>query len=54
MKSKFKLTIALLLLSTMLISAAGAEYNKNIRKAWPKSGVTALKVSNKFGEVKIN
>lgn len=54
MKSKFKLTIALLVLSTMLVSAAGAEYTKNIRKAWPKSGVTALKVSNKFGEVKIN
>lgn len=54
MKSKFKLTIALLLLSTVLVSAAGAEYTKNIRKAWPKSGVTALKVSNKFGEIKIN
>lgn len=54
MKSKFKLTIALLVLSTMLVSAAGAEYTKSIRKAWPKNGVTALKVSNKFGEVKIN
>lgn len=54
MKSKFKLTIALLFLSTMLVSAAGAEYTKNIRKAWAKSSVSALKVTNKFGEVKIN
>jgi len=54
MKSKFNLTIAILLVSTMIVGAAGAEYAKNIRKAWPKSGVTALKVTNKFGEVKIN
>lgn len=54
MKSKFKLTIALLVFSTMLVGAAGAEYTKNIRKAWPKSGITALQVSNKFGEIKIN
>jgi hypothetical protein len=54
MKSKFKLTIALLVLSAMLVSAAGADYTRNIRKAWTKSSVTALKVTNKFGEVKIN
>ncbi|MBW8330885.1 MAG: hypothetical protein K0M40_02610 [Prolixibacteraceae bacterium] len=54
MKSKFNLTIALLLVSTMIVGAAGAEYSKTLRKAWPKSGVTALKVTNKFGEVKIN
>lgn len=54
MKSKFKLTIALLLLSTLFVGAAGAEYTRNIRKGWAKSGVTALKITNKFGEVKIN
>lgn len=54
MKFKFKLTIALLILSTMIVSAVGADYTKNIRKAWAKSAVTALKVTNKFGEVKIN
>lgn len=54
MKSRFNLTIALLLVSTMIVGAAGAEYSKTLRKAWPKSGVTALKVTNKFGEVKIN
>ena len=54
MKLKFKLTIALLVLSTMFVGAAGADYIKNIRKAWGKSNVTALKVTNKFGEVKIN
>lgn len=54
MKSKFKLTFALLILSTLLVGAAGAEYNKNIRKAWAKNSVTALTVTNKFGEVKIN
>jgi hypothetical protein len=54
MKSKFNLTIALLLFSTLLVSAAGAEYNKQYRKGWTKSSVTALKITNKFGEVKIN
>lgn len=54
MKSKFKLTFALLVLTTMFVSAAGADYTKNIRKAYPKSAITALNVSNKFGEVKIN
>jgi hypothetical protein len=54
MKSKFKLTFALLVLSTMFVSAAGADYTKKIRKAYPKSAITALNVSNRFGEVKIN
>lgn len=54
MKSKFKLTFALLVLTTMFVSAAGSEYTKNIRKAWAKGSVTALKVTNKFGEIKIN
>ena len=54
MISKFKLTIALLLISTLYVSAAGAEYTKKLRKAWPKNSVSALKISNKFGEVKIN
>lgn len=54
MKSKFKLTIALLIFSTMIVSAVGADYTKNIKKAWAKSTVTALKITNKFGEVKIN
>ncbi|MDP3434196.1 MAG: hypothetical protein Q8T04_14705 [Bacteroidota bacterium] len=51
---KFNFAIALLLVSTMIVGAAGAEYSKTLRKAWPKSGVTAMKVTNKFGEVKIN
>jgi hypothetical protein len=38
----------------MLVQATGTEYTKNIRKGWAKSSVTALQVSNKFGEVKIN
>jgi len=54
MKSKFKLTMALLLFSTLLVGAAGAEYSKQFRKGWTKSSVTALKITNKFGEVKIN
>lgn len=54
MKSKFNLTIALLLFSTLLVGAAGAEYSKQFRKGWTKSSVTALKITNKFGEVKIN
>jgi len=54
MKSKFNLTIALLIFSTMLASAVGADYTKQYRKGWTKSSVTALKIINKFGEVKIN
>lgn len=54
MKSKFSLTIALLLLGFIFSEAYGAEYTKQFRKGWTKSSVSALKVSNKFGEVKIN
>lgn len=54
MKSKFSLTFALLLVTTLFVSAARADYTKNIRKAWPKGSVTALKVTNKFGAIKIN
>jgi hypothetical protein len=42
------------LLSAIFVTAAGAEYTKNYRKGWAKSSVSALKISNKFGEVKIN
>lgn len=54
MKSKFKFTIALLVLTSTFVRAAGSDFTKNIRKAWTKSSVTALQVTNKFGEVKIN
>ena len=54
MKSKFSLTFALLILSTMFVGAVGAEYTKNIRKGWAKNSVKALTVTNKFGEIKIN
>lgn len=54
MKSIFRLTIALLLFSATLVNAAGAEFTKQYRKGWLKSGVTALQITNKFGEVKVN
>lgn len=54
MNAKFKLTIALLVLSTKLVQATSAELTKQYRKAWAKSEVTALKITNKFGEVKIH
>lgn len=54
MNSKYNLMIALLVFSTMLVSATDAEYTKHFRKAWAKSSVTALKITNKFGEVNIN
>jgi hypothetical protein len=38
----------------MQVSAAGSDYSKIIKTAWAKSSVTALKVTNKYGEVKIN
>ena len=54
MKSKFNLSIALLIFSAMLVHASGTEYTKTIRMGWVKNSVTELRVSNKFGEVKIN
>lgn len=54
MNSKFNLMIALLVFSTMFVSATGAEFTKQFRKGWTKSSVTALRIINKFGEVKIN
>lgn len=54
MKSKFNLTIALLVLSTLFVNAAGAEFSKQYRKGWLKSGITAVQITNKFGEVKVN
>jgi len=54
MKLKFNLILILLLFSAMLVHATNVEYTKNIRKGWAKSSVTALKITNKFGEVKIN
>lgn len=54
MKLKYNLILSLLLLSTFLVSATNAEFTKNIKKGWAKSSVTALKITNKFGEVRIN
>ncbi len=54
MISKFKLTIAMLLLSTIYVSAASLEYTKQVRKAWSRNSVSVLKINNKFGEIKIN
>jgi len=54
MKSIFRLTIVLLLFATTLVNAAGGEFSKQYRKGWLKSGVTALQITNKFGEVKVN
>ncbi|MGE5395078.1 MAG: hypothetical protein ACM3P1_10045 [Candidatus Saccharibacteria bacterium] len=54
MKSIVSLTFALLLVTSTLVSSAKADYTKNINKAWPKSAVSALKVTNKFGDIKIN
>ena len=54
MKSIFNLTLALLLFSTLLVNATGAEFSKQYRKGWQKSGITGLQITNKFGEVKIN
>jgi hypothetical protein len=54
MKSIFKLTLVLLLLANLFAGASGTDYTRSIRKGWAKSSVTALSISNKFGEVKIN
>ena len=53
MKSIVNLTLSILLFSTLLVNAVGAEYNKQYRKGWSKSGITGLQITNKFGEVKV-
>lgn len=54
MKSKLSLTMVLLIFSTMLLNASGTEFKKQYKKGWSRSSVTDLRISNKFGEVKIN
>ena len=54
MKLGFNLIIVLLFFSTLLANATGTEFSKQYRKGWQKSGVTALQIINKFGEVKVN
>jgi hypothetical protein len=54
MKRTFKLTLVLILIANLFASASGADYSKTIRKGWSKSSVSALRISNKFGEIKIN
>lgn len=50
----FKLTIvSALLFSAVMAQATRAEFNKQYRKAWPKSDVSAMTIDNKFGEVKV-
>jgi hypothetical protein len=54
MKSIVSLVFILLIATSSMVSAAKADFSKYINKAWPKSAVTALKVTNKFGDIKIN
>ena len=44
----------MLVLSGMMANATEAEFTRSFRKGWAKSSVTALEISNKFGEVKVN
>lgn len=54
MNTTSKLTLASLVLFLALFAqAARAEFTKQYRKSWAKSGVTALTISNKFGAVKL-
>ncbi len=54
MKSIFYLITFLLILPVMQSLASGAEYSKTIKKGWLKSGVSTLRISNRFGEVRLN
>lgn len=54
MKSIFNLVTLALIFSVTQVFASGAEFSKTIKKGWLKSGVTALQITNKFGEVKVN
>jgi hypothetical protein len=54
MKTLSKLTLAsFVLFSTLFAQATQAGPSRQYRKAWPKSGVTALTINNKFGAVRI-
>ncbi len=52
MKLKFKLLTLLITFSCFSIQAA--DYTKKIRHAYPKSDVSALNISNKYGAITIN
>lgn len=54
MKSIFNLVTFALLFAVSQAFASGAEYSKTVKKAWLKNSVTALQITNKFGEVRIN
>jgi hypothetical protein len=53
----FKLTFFAALFLTIagsLTAASVSDYSRKVHKAFPKSSVSTLVVSNKFGEIKIN
>jgi len=54
MKSIFNLVTFTLLFAVSQAFASGAEFSKTVKKAWLKNSVTALQITNKFGEVRIN
>ncbi len=56
MKSKCKFFVLLLVLGVLTtgIKAFAAEKTKEYHEKWPTSGIQALEVINKFGEVKVN
>jgi len=54
MKLKFKLLTLFLILVSFSAMAGKGEYSRHIHRAFLKSGVTALNLQNKFGEITIN
>jgi hypothetical protein len=56
MKTKTIIYLIMFLLIAPLTQgfASKGEYSKTVRKGWLKGGITALQVSNKFGEVRLN
>lgn len=53
-KTIIYLIMLLLIVPFTQVFASRGEYSKTVKKGWLKSGITALQVSNKFGEVRIN
>jgi hypothetical protein len=53
MKQKFNFFIVFFTALSITYAVHGEEFTKKLSKSWPAAGIETLRISNKFGEVKI-
>jgi hypothetical protein len=54
MKLRFNTLLWVVLLCGVSLVASGEEYTKKFSQSWPATSIETLKISNRFGEVKVN